>query len=903
MASESDPFELRRFLEKFRRILQVQNPAAEADLPTLLEEYDRLCERASQRLRECFVLFQRGQYSNAVLLSEREPNLLDQCTQLEIPERDMLASVAQILNVKAPSLVDRDLFAALQECYEKGSTAATNLKLLQRLTLARAPLPTRLAIMRRLAVQNPNHPFLDGDIRVFEKAWFKRANDFAQAFAKLGRPEVIEEIVQDLQEGGYLETPQNSLIPQLQAQIARATSIRLPILADEIRTAFAERSYVTLRQLAGRWKALTGEFGSPEDDTQYGIGGAMSWVRNAVAEEEMIERRNEARLNLADMIDDPESTRDELEIAYHQAKSAGAVDIGLGELFNSRLAKFERRRIAIIVGAVATAALVVGLLIVVILLAYQQPTGASVVEKEQTRKDSLAQALKKIQAARSDADVKMLAEVARGYALTDDERQEIDRLERQRQSTRTVSNELQTVDFGKQVAALKETSAKLLADVRRGHVDAVRSAQVEELRTTAKKLREHARESGQEEGEVASVEKSLAEADQWKALAASLAILREEMKGAPGTIKSIERLAGFLDKQVAGLVPDAKIAQRARQASVSLPAWRKVIQLRNYLQAGRFLSGPSGGDDWKGLPPSGPLAAAIAHGEMIRQRDPANAGSTSARLKDRLTRVDMTDLWRINKVGGDEWAYWYTKKSPAAGGIVQVDVLMDSNGRVVRTPIPANRVVIRAPQSELGATAVKMLWESPGPDPWPNRVAQVYDRIIESKRIDPLLQLELARALLTLADVSSEGYRELLKTLPGYKEIIGSDGDITGNWLDAGLSDELLPKRERAKKLIDGAPRLRPRMNEAQTLAQQRIATLKRGLVVSGWVCRDDGGLPVLEKLGQATPDAASRLYTVVGREWIILGAVSRDGKRIELNAIAEEYIGWPVFAVLLAES
>ena len=200
--------------------------------------------------RECFLLSQRGQYSNAVMLSEREPNLLDHCTQLEIPERDMLASVAQVLNVRQPALIDRDLFAALQECYDKGSSSATNIKLLHKLTLARAPLPTRLAVMRRLSIQNPNHPFLDSDIRAFEKAWFKRANEFAQAFVKPGQPEVIQEIIHDLEEGGYLETPPNTLIPQLENQLARARLTLLPILADQIRTAFRERSYVSVRQLA-----------------------------------------------------------------------------------------------------------------------------------------------------------------------------------------------------------------------------------------------------------------------------------------------------------------------------------------------------------------------------------------------------------------------------------------------------------------------------------------------------------------------------------------------------------------------------------------------------------------------------------------------------------------------------
>ena len=115
---------------------------------------------------------------------------------------------------------------------------------------------------------------------------------------------------------------------------------------------------------------------------------------------------------------------------------------------------------------------------------------------------------------------------------------------------------------------------------------------------------------------------------------------------------------------------------------------------------------------------------------MIRQRDPSIEGTEAAKLKDRLTRSDVTGLWRINLIGGDRWAYWYTKSPPGSGGIAQVMVLMGGNGRIEQTPVPASRVVIRAPQSEFAETAVKQLWESPGSDRWERRVAEVYDTLV-----------------------------------------------------------------------------------------------------------------------------------------------------------------------------
>jgi pSer/pThr/pTyr-binding forkhead associated (FHA) protein len=874
MASESDPFEFRKFLEKLRRLLQVQDPASEGELPALLQEYDQLCERANQRLRECFTLSQRGQYSNAVLVSEREPNLLDQCTQLEIPERDMLASVAQIVNAKRPTLVDRDLFAALQECYEKGSNAATNLKMLQRLTLARAPLPTRLAVMRRLSVQNPNHPYLDGDIRVFEKAWFKRASEFAQPFVKLGRPEVIEEIVQDLQEGGYLEAPPNSLLPQLRTQLGRARSTLLPMLADEIRAAFVERSYLSVRQMAERWKSLTGTFGSPDDDRRYGISDPMAWVRNAVADEIKTEERDQARLDLIEIIDAPDSTRDDLDSAYHKAKALGAIDVDLESRFNSRLARLARRKIASIVGAVAASVLVLALFVVVIRLP-GGPSEVSVGEKDHIRNDSMAGLAKTVEAMPSDGDVKM----------------------------RKMSNEQKVLEFGNELAALKEATTKLLADASHGRVDARKCADAEELRTKATILRERAREWGRDVSDLVGVEKRLAEVGQWKTLADSITGFRKEMWGASGTLQTLQRLASFLEQHFGGLVPDAELARKAKLGPASLPSWSKAVEIQEYLQSAAFLKASPQGDEWNGHPPSGALAAARAHAESMRQRDASIDGTESALLKERLARSDIADLWRINVIGGDEWAYWYTKSAVPKGGMPQVKVLLDASGRVEQTPIPANRNVIRAPQSDFGKAASKRLWEPTGKDRWERRVADVYDKLIDSTRIDPLLRLELLRSLLSLANNSSAGYQELFRNLAAYQEITGREGDIQGNWLDPGQHDVLSAKRQRAEKLILISPRLGPLVDDATARGEKRLGQVKQGLVLLGWICRAEEGTTMLERFAMAEVTGGSRLFAVVEKNWIELGEVSPDGKEIKLNPAAEQHIGWPVFAVLSAKS
>ena len=113
------------------------------------------------------------------------------------------------------------------------------------------------------------------------------------------------------------------------------------------------------------------------------------------------------------------------------------------------------------------------------------------------------------------------------------------------------------------------------------------------------------------------------------------------------------------------------------------------------------------------------------------------------------------------------------------------------------------------------------------------------------------------------------------------------------------MEDDLASKRARAESFLTNAPSLRRHAGEAASLDEKRLQVLKQALMVSGWICRDDEARPALMKFDGGRPAAGSRLYTIAERKWIDLGAVSADGKEIQLNEAAEQYIGWPVFALL----
>jgi hypothetical protein len=233
-----EPVDLQRFVEYLRQALVVPDSVPKEELARWLAEYGKLVEEVNSRLRECLLLIQRGQDANAMALANREPRLLPLCVLLDLSERELLAAAAAYVNATAPATIKRQLVDVLQDADLRAAAQSPNRALLHKLTLVHAPLPTRLSVMRQLLVLNPNHPYLDADIRTFERAWFKQALAFVARYAAEGRTGVLEEALFDLEQSGYYETPPASLVTLLKTKISEARLFALPALAGEIRAAF-----------------------------------------------------------------------------------------------------------------------------------------------------------------------------------------------------------------------------------------------------------------------------------------------------------------------------------------------------------------------------------------------------------------------------------------------------------------------------------------------------------------------------------------------------------------------------------------------------------------------------------------------------------------------------------------
>lgn len=926
---QADP---QSFIDAFRQALSCRDTIEKRELARLLHEYARLCEEANRRLHECHVLVQRGQYANAVALAEQEPSLLAHCGLLELAERDSLAGIAQELGIKAPPPLNYDLAEIVQIAYDKCGTVTGNLKRLHTLTLARAPLPTRLAVMRQLLIQNPNHPYMDADIRAFETCWFRQAPDFAFTWLKKRRPDVIAEMLHDLAESGYVETPPVALVAALEGLLAKARDAALPKLAEQIRDQFQRQSLVALRPLVQQWHESVAGPGGAEAAARHGVTAALAWVQQALDADAARSQRQRARSRLLSLLDQEGTTRSDLQSAYDSLHKLRAVDADIQRKYRRRLAEFGRRRLLVlatcVVGLLATggalsyawqraSAMANQSGLVDALLAEVSPLVAAgqydqalekmdaaprsvtsdprvaAVQHLATQQNAQAKAFdaawREIQAGPADDRMQPLLDKARQLAHSDEARRRVAGFEQQWHQKQAATDERQKAEFARRLAMLLAAAEQLLETTRGGRASSTSAAALRDVSDRLAELREQARRLHWDERPLDEIQACLVKVENWGKVSEALAQFRTELAGAPGDARTLERIALWLNGTLAPMSPDVALAEQAKNALLSLTNWKSAAQLRDALQSAEPVSAAVQ-DAWKDQPPADVLRTASQYAEMYRQRNPRIDGTAAAALRKYVDRPDIVGLWGFRRIGKPE--EFYTRTEPKPAGAQRIEILQNSSGETKTELFSGVLITRRAPQSVFAERIAPWLQESQTAAAWHAALARHYDALLDAEEMDALLRFRLLQKTLSLVLGGSVGYRQLVGSRVEVKALTDPRSLLLeGDWLQ-NKSPEL---RSRAARAIQSAPRLDQLAAPAAESDERLLTQIKRGLLVVGWLSREEGKVGLVPFVGP-DPEPGSRLYTVIRETWNEVGVVEPAGAK--LNSQADQYLGWPVFAV-----
>jgi hypothetical protein len=296
--------------DQIRAFVQSNDQTRTSSLDHLATAYVESCIEVNQRMGRCHRLLQQGLRSEAIQLAESAPRLLDAVAALDFPERADWDELLQIYELPVAPKVAINHAQFLNEAYAQEDPLQDLLRTHRRLALQRAPIRSRIEVMRKLAAQDSNNPIWTDDLRIFEKARFHQIQSDAVQAAQNRNLPALTTLVAEIDQQTWVEPPPKALVnglrkadAQLRGQQTRAA---LTELETRLNDAFTARDPIQGRLARQAWITLTTEAAISRKDAIWDrVGGALHWLdeQDRIADED---RAHEDAVNtLVSALDEP----------------------------------------------------------------------------------------------------------------------------------------------------------------------------------------------------------------------------------------------------------------------------------------------------------------------------------------------------------------------------------------------------------------------------------------------------------------------------------------------------------------------------------------------------------------------------------------------------------------------
>jgi hypothetical protein len=274
-----------QIIEQIRGFLQASDQTRNERLDDLAKAFAQVCTEANGRLARCQRLLQQGLRSEAIQQADAEPRLLDAVTTLDFPERAEWDEIVDIYAMAAAPRLLSDARAALAEAYAEAEPLQNLLRNHRKLATQRAPLRTRIGVMRKLAAQDPRNPIWAEDLRIFEKARLRQIQVEAAEAARLHDAAHLARLLSEVQERTWIEPPPKALaqnvtkaLSQLRDEQSAAALVDLEARLNE---SLAALDTARGRSARDEWNTLMAR--APVDFTDpiwERVGPALKWLED-----------------------------------------------------------------------------------------------------------------------------------------------------------------------------------------------------------------------------------------------------------------------------------------------------------------------------------------------------------------------------------------------------------------------------------------------------------------------------------------------------------------------------------------------------------------------------------------------------------------------------------------------
>lgn len=275
--------EINELVDEIQQVLLSESVPLLQELMDLAGRHEDYVYATIKRLKAVDALLSKGLRSEAIDLAEREPNLNDVVISLDFPELDAWNDVLARFGMQPVPALPENLAAELNDAYSVSASVERLLERHRTAALARAPLATRIEILRRLASADSANPAWPQDLKLFEQ---QRLSELRTELEIAVREKDLDSIAALEQE---VDSPDWKLpVPiDLKRRVSDAISklrhvtamAELDTLSYQLSDAYAEFDLETARKLSQRFRAFAQFVSLPSSDPLMNIAGpALDWI-------------------------------------------------------------------------------------------------------------------------------------------------------------------------------------------------------------------------------------------------------------------------------------------------------------------------------------------------------------------------------------------------------------------------------------------------------------------------------------------------------------------------------------------------------------------------------------------------------------------------------------------------
>lgn len=362
--------DLHELIESIRVTLTSSLNYKREELLEIHEELDTHIRSANKRLRECDTLLANGHRSEAIQLAEQEPNLLEMVGILDLPELLEWNDFVAEHGIKVAPDLAIEIATDLNHAYSDDTPLEGYLNRLRVYSIGRAPLRTRIDILRKISKLDVESPHWQDDLKSYEKLRIRQMTEECRVAQEKHDYGKLKELQSEITGKKWSVKPKDTLLQKVKGSLKVAQQgeslVQLQEIYKRLAAARKTNDIQSAEMLAEDWNHTLEkcDHSSPQFRQLYEHATpVMQWIEQHYNAQEVEAEKQQKLDKFTRMLRSPRATVEVLENRFEALASSGVkIPKDVEEQYFEKVAeldKLAKRQKMMKLGGIALAFIVV----------------------------------------------------------------------------------------------------------------------------------------------------------------------------------------------------------------------------------------------------------------------------------------------------------------------------------------------------------------------------------------------------------------------------------------------------------------------------------------------------------------------------------------------------------------